>query len=293
MFNILGQENKFEKLAEIAANEHMDNSVSLNDSIVKLAEENELNPEQIKRVVEAANIKVFQKNFADEAREGHKNVDFDVADPKVIIRRIFVIKKKPMEDPMMGDIDDGECPMMSFMKATESPDMPHVPSPLDFFKDLAMDNFDSKPKVKVTIMKSEPEEKSVDRPTLVIRLKKAKANLEKKAYELSEQYVEKLNEFSRQFKASGSDPKEFASLCKEAYDHKGADITPILQSVANASRKDMPTYENHEATYGMCKVAGYPSKNLNQVFELEKLAEEYRKCEKAAQLAEEQLNEMK
>lgn len=57
-----------------------------NDSIIKIAKENELNPETICRVVEAFNIaktKAYVKVAEDKAG------DFDVADKKEVIKRVF------------------------------------------------------------------------------------------------------------------------------------------------------------------------------------------------------------
>ena len=285
MFNILGTENKFEKLAEIAANEHVDKGVSLNDSIVKLAEENELNPEQIKRVVEAANVKVFQKNFEDESREGHKNVDFDVADPKVIIKRIYVIKK---QDPEIEDPSGCTC------GHSEDP-FSRMPSPLDFFKNLGMDNFTStSPGITSTkVITMKPSSDDMDRPTLVIRIKKAKANLEKQAYAISEDYVDKAVEFSKQFRRAANDPSVFQSLCKEAYDHKGAEVEHTLNFIGREAKQQVPSYQEHEMQHGLCKVAGYIDSNLEKVFELNDMIAEYNRYETASQLAEEQLQEMK
>ena len=270
MLNILGKETKFEKYAAIAANAYLENDVPLNDSIVKIAEEKELNPEQIKRVVEAANVKVFQKHFADESREGHKDVDFDVADPKVIIRRIYVIKKSPSVKM---------CDGAGMGRRLGS-------SPLDFFRDLAMDNFSDRVQEDVEDL---PEEKiKINRPTLVLRIKTAKANLEKKAYIASEEYVEKVASISRNYRRSDADPKAFENLCKEAFEHRGEAIRPILESIAKQARKEVPEFTEGQ----LSKVAGFASDELQEVLKLEDIAKEYKRCETAAKLAQEQLDDM-
>lgn len=283
-------ENRFEKLAEVAANEHVDKKVPLNDSIANIAENHDLNPEQIKRVVEAANVKVFQKYFKDEEREGHKNVDFDVADPKVIISRVFMKKPEVLTDPM-EDMCRCEPPDLGIGNGSM---MSRMPSPLDFFRDLAMDNFDQPlgGSVKTTIITATPKPGQGDRPTMVIRIKKAKANLEKKAYETSEEYTDKAITLAKQFRASGSDPKAFYSLCKEAYEHKGHEVSKVLNSLGALARQDVPTYASIKMNHGISKVAGFLNDNLREVFELQKLANEYDRYEKAATLADKQLEEM-
>lgn len=263
MFDILGKESKFDKYAEIAANDYLNNEVPLNDSIVKLAEEKELNPEQIKRVVEAANVKVFQKHFGDDDREGHKDVDFDVADPKVIIRKIYIIKKDS------GSSDD------------------HESSPMDFFKDLSKDNFSDRTQDDVEDLPD--EKKKLDRPTLVIRIKSAKSNLEKEAYAISEQYVEKVAEVAKAFRRSDAEPQSFYNFCKEAMEHKGEAILPILNSIATEARKEVPNFEEDG---GLSKIAGFPSRDIEALTALEKIAADYDRHAKAAELAQEQLDEM-
>lgn len=56
----------------------------LHDSIVKLAKENSMNPEQIKRLVESANTAAFLSEFKSKAGN-QRMVEFDVADPAKVI----------------------------------------------------------------------------------------------------------------------------------------------------------------------------------------------------------------
>lgn len=265
MLNILGSESKFEKYAEVAVNAYLNDDISLNDSIVKIAEEKDLNPDQIKRVVEAANVKVFQKNFSDEEREGHKDVDFDVADPKVIIRRIYVVKPSTESNSSSTD---------------------HIPSPLDFFKDMAMDNFSDRIQDEVEDLPD--EKKKLDRPTLVIRIKTAKSKLEKKAYEISETYCDLAKDIAKRYRRSDADPQAFESLCKEAYEHQGTGLDEVLKSIAHFSKKEFTSLEGTP----MVKVASFPSEQYSELLELKVLAQEHKRHVKASQLAQEQLDDM-
>lgn len=72
-----------------------------NDSIIKVAKENELNPETICRVVEAFNIaktKAYVKVAEDKAG------DFDVADKKEVIKRVF--ENSSVEPKTASLVDD-------------------------------------------------------------------------------------------------------------------------------------------------------------------------------------------
>jgi hypothetical protein len=75
--------------------------VGANDSIIKVAKDNELNPETICRVVEAFNIaktKAYVKVAEDKAG------DFDVADKKEVIKRVF--ENSSVEPKTASVVDD-------------------------------------------------------------------------------------------------------------------------------------------------------------------------------------------
>lgn len=80
--------DRLEMLAKTASRDLLQGGVSLNDSITKIAEENDLNQDQIERVCEMANMNTHQAMWPG-AQEKEK-VAFDLADAKKIG------KKKPM-----------------------------------------------------------------------------------------------------------------------------------------------------------------------------------------------------
>lgn len=64
--------------------EEFRNGSTLHDSIVKIAKHNQMNPEQIKRLVESANTTAFLNEF--KGKSGNQRmVEFDVADPSRVI----------------------------------------------------------------------------------------------------------------------------------------------------------------------------------------------------------------
>lgn len=71
-------------LAKTAARRFLHESIPLNSSIRKLAAENDLNPNQIERVCEMANIATHQGLWAKTAQK--ESIAFDLADAKTIIR---------------------------------------------------------------------------------------------------------------------------------------------------------------------------------------------------------------
>ncbi len=278
MLDILGIENKFEKYAEVAANKYLNDAVPLNDAIIKIAKDKELNPEQIKRVVEAANVKVFQKHFSDADRDGHKDVDFDVADPKVIIKKIYVVKGAP------------SCPLKE-MKEEMGEDKKGfgMGKALDFFKNLGTDSmFSSHKEDSFKELDMPSEDIMGDRPTIIIRIRKAKSNLEKKAYILSEDYSDLMKEVTKPFRATGNHQEEFNSFCKEAYATSGNDVKEQLDIVAKNIKLEVPTLTgipmNKVANYLNSKESTIPNSNMEK---LAALHSDYYRTERAIKLADE------
>jgi hypothetical protein len=76
--------DRLDLLAKTAARRFIQENVPLNDSIKKIATENDLNPNQIERVCEIANIATHQALWSKTAQK--ESVAFDLADAKTVIR---------------------------------------------------------------------------------------------------------------------------------------------------------------------------------------------------------------
>ena len=87
MNNVLGADN-YVKIAEEIVSDFLEKKSDLNSGILKVAEDMDLNPDQIKRLVEQANTQTFLKMFGDKEVKD-KNIDFDVADPKKILSSFY------------------------------------------------------------------------------------------------------------------------------------------------------------------------------------------------------------
>lgn len=94
--------DRLELLAKTAAKRYLEEGARLNDTIRKIAKENDLNRNQIERVCEMANIATHQGLWAKTAQK--ESVAFPLADAKQIVT---VVKKKPL------DCDDPESPTVS------------------------------------------------------------------------------------------------------------------------------------------------------------------------------------
>lgn len=94
--------DRLELLAKIAAKHYLESKVPLNDSIKKIAQENDLNQQQIERICEMANIATHQGLWQKTANK--ESVAFPLADSKNIVS---VVVKKPL------DATDPDSPMVS------------------------------------------------------------------------------------------------------------------------------------------------------------------------------------
>ena len=71
-----------EQLAEEASAAYLQDQVPLEDSIVKMSQARDMNPHQVQRLCEFANLKTFQTLYKTSS---DKSFEFDVADIKKIL----------------------------------------------------------------------------------------------------------------------------------------------------------------------------------------------------------------
>tara|TARA_Y100000310_G_C20642202_1_gene794615 strand:- start:128 stop:919 length:792 start_codon:yes stop_codon:yes gene_type:complete len=79
----------YENIAKEATEQFLSSGESLEDSIVKIAQRDRLNPEQIKRVVELANTGAFLELFKKTSGYDDRMVEFAVADPTGAIKKFY------------------------------------------------------------------------------------------------------------------------------------------------------------------------------------------------------------
>lgn len=94
--------DRLELLAKTAAKRYLEEQAPLTDSIRKIAEENDLNSNQIERICEMANMATHRALWSKTAQK--ESIAFPLADAKTVVR---VVKKEPL------DSTDSESPMVS------------------------------------------------------------------------------------------------------------------------------------------------------------------------------------
>ena len=85
-----------DEMARSAAKAFMENDISLDDAVIAIAQEHDLNHEQIKRICEASNLRT--KNDINEPLK-----DFDLADAKSVIAYLQPAQEKNVKEAAMED----------------------------------------------------------------------------------------------------------------------------------------------------------------------------------------------
>jgi len=98
--------DRLELLAKTAAKRYLEEGVALNDTIKKIATENDLNSNQVQRVCEMANIATHQGLWRKTAQK--ESIAFQLADAKAVVS---VVKKQPLDsdDPQSPTISPSSC----------------------------------------------------------------------------------------------------------------------------------------------------------------------------------------
>jgi hypothetical protein len=96
----LASSERLELLANTAAKRYLEEGTDLNDSIRKVASENDLNSHQIERVCEMANIATHQGLWRKTAQKS--NIEFPLAKAAMVIKTI-----KPTSEPGQSSAEGG------------------------------------------------------------------------------------------------------------------------------------------------------------------------------------------
>lgn len=222
-----------ERLLEKCATEVVDGffgqDIPMTEGVVKVAERENLNPEQIKRLVEAANNMAFQRKFGEA--EGPDKMDaseFQTADPNAALQKLIGAAKEVMDS--LGQSGCGEsCPSdLSADLPTSRPDMPKL--------DMAgpEDNINKvgEPKVRGHIM--------------VMRLRKTAEDLQDQKYQRRVALTETLQKLATTFtRLNGAVFEEFE---KDAFYKWGGRAAPHLQLLRQCLKKEAASYDHGAMT---------------------------------------------
>lgn len=228
----------YEQKADEAVRGFLDGGAPLEDSIVSIATRDQLNPEQIKRIVEMANTAAFLEMFKRKSGDD-RMVEFETASPESVIKKFYEV----------GPNSFGA----TVVSVSGSPDLASAGS---FFDDVADENsscgcgmkmdpcscMSAGPIVEVSKEASwKPRVDSINKQKLAVRLDKAKEVIADKlaaAYYEADEIADKL---SAKFK-SIYDRDKLAEFEQDGLAHFGPKAVYGFNAVRSRLKK--PLYES-------------------------------------------------
>ena len=246
---VLNRED-YEKLARQAVTEFVEGAVPLSDSLVKLSDSMGLNPDQIKSLVSVANTLAHLDLF-DRKDDGDKVVEFEPADPKAVLNRVYNGEKLTDVQPeseapdacdMFGDFPD---------TITEEGAAPEAP-------------------VEVAEEKNTPRQQQIT----IIKIRKVAEELKQRRTEAALNYEEGLNKLASDF-ASLYGPN-LESFEKDAVNVHGGDAIPILADLRKLLRMPEIKLAVFEKT---ARLVDTNTPEMATLGELKSLAESAKACD--------------
>lgn len=215
----------FEKFAEIATQRFFAKEASLNEAIIKLAQENDLNTEQIKRVVECANTKASLQ-VMDESDD--RLTEFDVAEPSVIIKAVYSDEDKPRG---CGCGSNCACGMKT--ASTTDYSTPYVTQE-------AREKTASADEVE-PVSDVVPAERTMSRHHAIQHLEKVAAEAVSKGWENVYEYQDGIEKLADAFSRVGSD---FQAFENDAIAFMGLKCAADLGNLRKAMKLPLVNYES-------------------------------------------------
>lgn len=225
-------EQNLEKYATEVVEGFFKQKCPLTDGVVKVAERENLNPEQIKRLVEAANNMTFQRQFSNaEGPDRTEASQFETADPNAAIQRLIHAAKDLMTslDQSPQDLPPGHD-LLAPLPITRPEHCPLNPAGPE-------DNFNESPAPKIS------------GTMMIFKLRKTAEVLRDQAYQARVNFTDAFQKVASAFTSLYG--PSFEAFEKDAFYHWGEDAVPFLKPL-RASLKKPPVTYNHEA---MTKVA--------------------------------------
>jgi len=199
-------ESEFVKHAQGLAEQHLVTKKSLNELSQKFAEDNCLNPEEVRTLVRLANVATFQELFKRKDG-GDKMIEFDTGDPEAVIRNLVSASNEPQQT---ANIHNDKL-------AEEIPDM--MREKRQGFK------FEPVPEAEKV---AEYTEKPAREDIVVMNLRKLASEYTIAKISAGNRWEEKLGSFAQVFKrAAGYGPK-FGEFEKVAWAELGTDASPEM-----------------------------------------------------------------
>jgi len=222
-------ERHLEKFASEVVDGFFQGDTPMTEGVVKIAERENFNPEQIKRLVEATNNMAFQRKFSEaEGPDRTGATEFQTADPNAAIQKLIGAAKDVM-DAVEGQ---SGCAMnpddLTADLPTTRPDAPQLSmaGPEDNLNKVG------EPRVRGHIM--------------IMKLRKTAEVLRDQEYQHRVDLTEQFQKLATTFRRLRG--PEFEEFEKDAFYHWGPRAAPHLQLLRQSLRKEAATYDHGEMT---------------------------------------------
>jgi hypothetical protein len=244
----------YDKIAREIVDHFVKESTPLTAGVTKKAEELELNPDQIKNLVHAANT-IAHLALMDQKTDGDKYVEFDPVDPDAVMKNVYV---KVVSNSSGSNTGAGTS-MCGGM-----------PSLADFFGDLPGKVV---PSEQTPATPAEDEATKPRNSILIMKIQKVASELENGKNNAAVEYQDQLDKLASDFaKLYGPSLEDFE---KDAYDIYGDRAMSLLADLRHCLRMPAPTNRVFEKT---ARLVDSKTPQMKVFANMIKLAETHSEC---------------
>lgn len=253
-------EKHLEKYANEVVDGFFQQDVPMTEGVVKVAERENFNPEQIKRLVEAANNMAFQRKFSEaEGPDKMDATEFQTADPNAAIQKLIGAAKE-----VMDAVEQSGCPTgvssddLTADLPTTRPDV----TPLNMAGPEDNLNKVGEPKVRGHIM--------------IMKLRKTAEVLKEKTYQARVELTDTFQKLATVFtRLNGTSFEEFE---KDAFYKWGDRAAPHLQLLRQSLKKEAAFYD-HAAMTKVARVVDSDAPEMQLLARMMTCSDEITQCE--------------
>jgi hypothetical protein len=224
-------EQGLDKLAHAVVDRFTNEKTALTDGVVDAAQQENLNPEQIKRLVESVNNLTFLQKFNNTPAGQDRMIEFEPASADAAIQRLLANAK---EDATPVDTTEAAgLGALPFTRAGED-----KTAAWELNNDASNGNSDP-------LLEKEGRE-HVQHAVTILRLRKTAEHLEEEKHQHRYALRDSVDALVQDFKRTGGE--NFEAFEQDALYKWGAEACPFLQTVRIALNKDMANYNPEAAT---------------------------------------------
>lgn len=236
-------EQQLDKLAHQVVDRFLSEKVALTDGVVDTAQQENLNPEQIKRLVESVNNLTFLKKFNDTPNGQDRVVEFETANPNAAIQRL-------LEDAKTTCGEGG--PTSECGAKTGAHDLPFTRAGIP----------EALPEEKTAEVR---ESNTPDKTLTLLKLRKTAELLDEQKYQARVRLTETFEDLATRFTRIGN--TKFEAFEKDAFYQWGDAAGPHLQLLRKSLRLPAANY-NHAAMTKIGRIIDSSTYEMQQLHNL-------------------------